>query len=89
MLLLVGGFGTYMAFLQPAFGIALLIGISVMTLLPCCSSSARRGNHVPGQRSPAKMRGFRAPRRTVQDVHERDHGRSGDLELVRATPSLL
>ncbi|WP_327732743.1 hypothetical protein OG749_01625 [Streptomyces nojiriensis] len=33
MLLLVGGFGTYIAFLHPAFGIALLVGISVMTLL--------------------------------------------------------
>ncbi len=33
MLLLVGGFGTYIAFLHPAVGIALLVGISVMTLL--------------------------------------------------------
>lgn len=33
MPLLVGGFGTYMAFLHPAVGIDLLVGISVTTLL--------------------------------------------------------
>ncbi|MCX4804720.1 hypothetical protein OG594_24415 [Streptomyces sp. NBC_01214] len=33
MLLIVGGFATYIAFLHPAVGIALLVGISVVTLL--------------------------------------------------------
>ncbi|MEV7174057.1 hypothetical protein AB0O18_30705 [Streptomyces sp. NPDC093224] len=33
MLLVVGGFATYIAFLHPSVGIALLVGISVMTVL--------------------------------------------------------
>ncbi|MFD8992249.1 hypothetical protein ACFVZ4_29910 [Streptomyces goshikiensis] len=32
-LLTVGGFATYIAFLHPAVGIALLVGIGVVTLL--------------------------------------------------------
>jgi hypothetical protein len=33
LLLLTGGMGTYIAFLHPAFGVAILVGISVMTTL--------------------------------------------------------
>ena len=33
LLLLAGGFATYIAFLYPAVGVALLVGISVMGLL--------------------------------------------------------
>jgi hypothetical protein len=32
-LLLCGGIGTYIAFLHPTFGVAILVGISVMTTL--------------------------------------------------------
>ncbi|MGA5872292.1 hypothetical protein [Streptomyces cinereoruber] len=33
VLLLAGGLGTYIAFLHPAIGVALLAGIAVMTIL--------------------------------------------------------
>ncbi|MFE2972633.1 hypothetical protein ACFXKC_55715 [Streptomyces sp. NPDC059340] len=33
LLLLAGGFGAYIAFLHPAIGVALLVGIGVMTVL--------------------------------------------------------
>ncbi|UUU19178.1 hypothetical protein [Streptomyces sp. DSM 40750] len=33
LLLLVGGIGTNIAFLQPTFGVALIVGIGVMTIL--------------------------------------------------------
>jgi len=33
LLLFAGGIGTYIAFLHPAFGVALLVGIAVMTVL--------------------------------------------------------